>query len=160
MGLQFKTIDQLQAELKLQANQLLPVFNKAIRKFTRLFRSVYQRDIEKIMADEENKEAEKLGTLLAQVKDNKQAIVEDASLKQSLADELAGHTKLSAELSMEKQQFLQRHKIKDHQQDQLAAVKLANNQTVVSLPRKRDREASVEDEPLMTKKKEKRHKDK
>ena len=41
MGLQFKTIDSLQSELKLQANQLLPVFNKAIRKFTRLFRSVY-----------------------------------------------------------------------------------------------------------------------
>lgn len=41
MGLQFKSIDQLQGELKLQANQLLPVFNKAVRKFTRLFRGVY-----------------------------------------------------------------------------------------------------------------------
>jgi hypothetical protein len=36
------------------------------------------------MAEEESKEAEKLGTLLAQVKENKQAIVDDASLKQSL----------------------------------------------------------------------------
>jgi len=60
---------------------LLPVFNKAIRKFTRLFRSVYQRDIEQTMADEETKEAVQLGTLLAKVKDNKQAIVQDSSLK-------------------------------------------------------------------------------
>jgi hypothetical protein len=57
------------------------VFNKAIRKFTRLFRSVYQRDIEQTMAEEETKEAAQLGTLLAKVKDNKQAIVQDSSLK-------------------------------------------------------------------------------
>lgn len=97
---------------------MLPVFNKAIRKFTRLFRSVYQRDIEQTMAEEETKEAAQLGTLLAKVKDNKQAIVQDSSLKQSLAQELSGQgvgTKMAADLNTEKQEFLQRHKIKDHQ---------------------------------------------
>ena len=111
------------------------------------------------MAEEESKEAEKLGTLLAQVKENKQAIVDDASLKQSLTQELSGKAKMATDLTLEKQQFLQRHKIKDHQQDLLAQVKLATNQTVVSLPRKRDREESAEEEPLLGKsgKKEGKH---
>jgi hypothetical protein len=109
---------------------LLPVFNKAIRKFTRLFRSVYQRDIEQTMADEETKEAAQLGTLLAKVKDNKQAIVQDSSLKQSLAQELSGQgvgTKMAADLKTEKQEFLLRHKIKDDQSDMLGNVKLVAN---------------------------------
>ena len=61
------------------------------------------------MADEETKEAATLGTLLSKVKDNKQAIVEDASLKQSLAQELSGKgvgTKMAVDLSNEKQEFL------------------------------------------------------
>lgn len=166
MGLQFKTIDQLQGELKLQANQLLPVFNKAIRKFTRLFRGVYQREIERAMADEETKDSVKLGALLSSVKDNKQAIVEDVTLKQSLAQELSGQgagTKMAAELSKEKHSFLARHKIKDHQQELLANVKLVGSQTVVSVPRKRDREeADDQEEPLLPKKEKgnKRHKGK
>lgn len=68
--------------------------------------------------------------MLAKVKDNKQAIVEDASLKQSLAQELSGQgagTKLAADLNTEKQEFLARHKIKDHQSDLLGSVKLAAN---------------------------------
>ena len=117
MGLQFKTIDQLQGELRLQANQLLPVFNKAIRKFTKLFRSAYQADIEEVIAAEERIETANLGTMLASVKDNKQANAVDADLHQSLADELAGQgagTKMAAELNQKKQEFLARHKIKEH----------------------------------------------
>ena len=45
MGLQFKTIDQLTRELNLQANQLLPLFNKAIRKFTRFIKEVFEYEI-------------------------------------------------------------------------------------------------------------------
>jgi len=37
------------------------------------------------MAEEETKDTEKLGALLASVRENKQAIVQDATLKQSLA---------------------------------------------------------------------------
>jgi N-acetyltransferase 10 len=47
LGLQFKTVDDLQTDLNLQANQLLPLFNKGIRKFTRVFRAVYEREIAK-----------------------------------------------------------------------------------------------------------------
>lgn len=70
-------------------------------------------------------------------------------------------TKMAADLNTEKQEFLQRHKIKDHQSEMLENVKLVTNQTVVSLPRKRDREESAEEEePLQKKeaKKQKRHK--
>ena len=45
LGLQYKTIDQLTGELGLQANQLLPLFNKAIRKFTRLIKEVFEFEI-------------------------------------------------------------------------------------------------------------------
>ena len=45
MGLQFKTVDALAIDLNLQTNQLLPLFNKAIRKFTRLFKEVFERDV-------------------------------------------------------------------------------------------------------------------
>lgn len=45
MGLQFKTIDELTGDLGLQANQLLPLFNKAIRKFAKLIKEVFEYDI-------------------------------------------------------------------------------------------------------------------
>lgn len=45
MGLQHKTIDDMQVDLNLQANQLLPLFNKGVRKFTRVFREVFEREI-------------------------------------------------------------------------------------------------------------------
>ena len=45
MGLQFKTIDQMTEDLNLQAKQLLPVFNKAIRKFAKLFKEVFEHEI-------------------------------------------------------------------------------------------------------------------
>jgi len=45
MGLQYKTVDQLTIDLNLQANQILPLFNKAIRKFTRLIKEVFEFEI-------------------------------------------------------------------------------------------------------------------
>ena len=47
LGLQFKSVDELQIDLNLQANQLLPLFNKGIRKFTRVFKEVFEREIAK-----------------------------------------------------------------------------------------------------------------
>jgi N-acetyltransferase 10 len=47
LGLQFKSVEDLQVDLNLQANQLLPLFNKGIRKFTRVFREVFEREIAK-----------------------------------------------------------------------------------------------------------------
>lgn len=42
IGLQFKSIDTLQGELNLQANQLLPMFNKAVKKFTNMTKAAYE----------------------------------------------------------------------------------------------------------------------
>lgn len=47
MGLQHKSVEDMQVDLNLQANQLLPLFNKGIRKFTRVFREVFEREIAK-----------------------------------------------------------------------------------------------------------------
>ena len=81
------------------------MFNKAIRKFTKLFKDVYQKEIEDDIAEEETKDAVKLGTLLAKVKDNKQAIVSDEGLKQTLHEELATKgtgTQMALDLEKEK----------------------------------------------------------
>ena len=69
MGLQFKTIDQLTVDLGLQANQLLPLFNKAIRKFTRLIKEVFEHEIQ----EEMNRDEEKTRSILSGVASNKQA---------------------------------------------------------------------------------------
>mmetsp|Transcript_23143 Transcript_23143/g.17555 ORF Transcript_23143/g.17555 Transcript_23143/m.17555 type:complete len:95 (-) Transcript_23143:313-597(-) len=52
LGLQFKSVDYLQRELDLQANQILPLFNKVVKKFTRVFRQVYERHVEQQMDSE------------------------------------------------------------------------------------------------------------
>ena len=69
MGLQFKTIDQLTGEMGLQANQILPLFNKSIRKFARLIKEVFELEI----AEEMNRDEQKAITALGGVAVNKQA---------------------------------------------------------------------------------------
>ena len=67
MGLQFKTIDQLTKELNLQANQLLPLFNKAIRKFTKFIKEVFEYEIK----EEVNRDEAKAMGVLSSVAANK-----------------------------------------------------------------------------------------
>ena len=81
LGLQFKTIDTLQGDLKLQANQLLPLFNKSIRKFTKLFNEIFEREIEAEMNQEDQIRNEKL----EEVKQNKFAA---EGIKESMEEEL------------------------------------------------------------------------
>ena len=55
VGLQFKSVDDLQSEMNLQVNQLLPLFNKAIKKFTRIFKEVYEKEIAKQMEGQDSR---------------------------------------------------------------------------------------------------------
>lgn len=55
MGLQFKRVEQIEADLGLNTNQILPLFNKMARKFTKVFKQVFESEIEKEM-DKETKE--------------------------------------------------------------------------------------------------------
>lgn len=73
LGLQYKNIDDLQADLNLQANQMLPLFNKAIRKFTRVFREVFEREVAK-QIDEETKMVKELK---AQTNEIKQSLIDE-----------------------------------------------------------------------------------
>lgn len=41
LGLQHKSVDQLEVDLGLQASVLLPMFNKAIKKTTNIFKRAY-----------------------------------------------------------------------------------------------------------------------
>lgn len=54
LGLQFKKVEDIEVDLGLNSAQILPQFNKVIRKFTKVIKSVYTREIEKTM-DEESK---------------------------------------------------------------------------------------------------------
>lgn len=54
LGLQFKKVEDIEADLGLNSAQILPQFNKVIRKFTKVIKSVYTREIERKM-DEESK---------------------------------------------------------------------------------------------------------
>lgn len=55
VGLQHKSIDVLQEDLNLQANQLLPMLNKAMRKFTNLCKQSYEAEIVNQIEEEEIK---------------------------------------------------------------------------------------------------------
>lgn len=49
LGLQFKKVEDLQSDLGLQVGQILPQFNKLMRKFTKVIRAVYEGDIARQM---------------------------------------------------------------------------------------------------------------
>ena len=131
MGLQYKTIDQLQDELKLQANQLLPLFNKAIRKFAKLFKDVFQYDI---VTEIEKEEQEVLQGSIGQVAKNKQAA---SSIHQTIDEELkeGEQQKIAGNLKDEKDRFIKKHAIKKSQAEAISNVELKGNSTIVSIPR-------------------------
>lgn len=138
MGLQFKTIDQMTEDLKLQANQLLPVFNKAIRKFAKLFKEVFEHEIATQMQSEVKGAA-------AEIAKNKEAA---SLIKESLNEELGGaDNALAAELKAEKTDFIKKHGIKKNQAALIEGISLKDS-TVVSIPRGRkpsdDEDASIE----------------
>lgn len=54
LGLQCKKVEDIETDLGLNSAQILPQFNKVIRKFTKVIKSVYTREIEKSM-DQESK---------------------------------------------------------------------------------------------------------
>ena len=140
-------------DLNLQVNQLLPVFNKAIRKFTKLFKEAFEHEIAVQM------QIEVSGTA-AEIAKNKEAA---SNMKESLAEELGkgGGTELTEQLKAEKQEFLQKHSIKKGQAALIDNVKLGGN-TVVSIPRQRtsDDEEDVEQLEHKIRSKEGKKKDK
>lgn len=105
VGFQHKSVDQVASELNLQVNQLLPMFNKAIKKFTNLVRASFENEISLQIAKEE-KEA----------KARAQAVMQAAmgSARHDLdSDEDEALTK---QLKEEKTQFLQKHALSMKQQ--------------------------------------------
>ena len=144
MGLQFKTIDNLTKDLGLQANQLLPLFNKAIRKFTRLIKEVFEYDI----AQEMNRTEQQAQNMLKNVSANKEAASKlgTKSLNAELEDKAAGlGTKMASQMQSDKEKFIAKHKIKKSQADAIEGVKLGEGQTRVSIPRKRSGEEDDEE---------------
>lgn len=95
-------MEDLQVDLNLQANQLLPLFNKGIRKFTRVFREVFERDIARELDE----------AALA----TKQLSKGASDIKKSLHEELKeGEAQMTKKMKEEKAEFVkkfQKHQIK------------------------------------------------
>lgn len=53
-GLQYKKVEGIEADLGLNSSQILPQFNKVMRKFTKVIKAVFERDIATKL-DEESK---------------------------------------------------------------------------------------------------------
>jgi len=45
IGLQFKKIEEIEGDLGLNSSQILPQFNKMMRKFTKIIKSVFEKEI-------------------------------------------------------------------------------------------------------------------
>ena len=52
IGLQFKSVEDIERDIGLNAGQILPQFNKMVRKFTKVFQMVYKREIEEEMDEQ------------------------------------------------------------------------------------------------------------
>jgi hypothetical protein len=44
IGLQYKRVDNLSGDLNLQVKQILPLFNKIMRKFSTVFNTIYSEE--------------------------------------------------------------------------------------------------------------------
>lgn len=75
MGLQFKKVEDLEADLGLNSNQILPLFNKMIRKFTKTIKQVFESAIEHDL-DQETKDLQE------------QQLAPESTIKESLQEEL------------------------------------------------------------------------
>lgn len=137
-GLQYKKVEDIEADLGLNSNQILPQFNKVMRKFTKVIKSVIERDVEKAL-DEESKANNVLAK--AQI-----SVVNDM---QALDDELnnAEGTNLLKKLKEDKLDFLKKHTAKHVTNDAIAhALKGQSNiPSQISIPKqKRDSDDEVE----------------
>jgi N-acetyltransferase 10 len=148
LGLQFKTVDDLQSDLNLQANQLLPLFNKGIRKFTRVFREVFERHIAQQIDAETTLTVAKVPS-------------SGSGVKQSLHDELReGETALTKKMKEERAEFIkkfQKHQIKST--DEAFQKELHNMDSLPSVisvaKQKRDNDDEVDELQEMLAKKNK-----
>jgi len=123
LGLQYKKIEDIEVDLGLNSAQILPQFNKLMKKFTKVIKSVIERDIEKTL-DEESKakqleakskitvaanlpatEGESQGpSLLKKMKDDKSDFLKKHSVKHveesTIATALKGMTAIPSTISL------------------------------------------------------------
>jgi len=142
IGLQFKKVEDLEKDLGLNTNQILPQFNKVMRKFTKVIKSVFERDIEQAI-EEESKTAQQIAS---------SKIKAVSHIEQSLEDELDNKegSKLLKQMKDDKTSFLKAHAVKGiTDKDIDSRLKTMQSiPSVVSLPK---REAEEESEELETK---------
>ncbi len=125
--------------MNLQANQLLPLFNKGIRKFTRVFREVYEREIAKEVDAQ---------------RDGVQKMIQ-GGVKKGLREELEeGEVQLTKKMREEKMEFIkqfQKHQIKATDEEFEKALEGRQEPPKTISVAKRKRENDDDSEELETK---------
>ena len=132
-GFQHKSVDTLMGELNLQANQVLAMFNKAIRKFAQYFTRLQEEEIEK------------------QIPENQKLKAFEKPLTQSLADDLdEGSRILQQRKKQQQDEFLSTLNLAQYAIGNDVEFEGTNTNVaagIVSVKRKRSDSAKVSDHP-------------
>lgn len=129
MGLQYKSIEELEKELQLPPNQLLAMFNKIVKKYIGMIESKTMSELGKEMFKEGEAEAE--------LKENGKRM---APLEESLEDELEEEARKVKQKEMEEKRKLigidlKQYEIKGSEKEWTDALKLPVKSSYVSIKR-------------------------
>lgn len=130
IGLQHKSIEELEKELQLPPNQLLAMFNKVVKKIINLLEEINIKQVNDQLFKKENGHAK-----------NSNVIIEKMQpLEQSLEDELnEASKKIKAEEMEQKKQLLginfKQYEIKGTESEWVDALKLPTSSSYVTVKR-------------------------
>ena len=122
-----------------------------MRKFSKLLTEVFQEDVAKQLKQEDAMAEKTLGKVWKEGTQNTMASAKDRT---TLAEDLSKGegSKMTSDMNKQKEAFIKKHAIKKSTQEAMDKVELSQNQTVVSLPRKRASGSDSDDIEVLEKK--------
>mmetsp|Transcript_5564 Transcript_5564/g.9539 ORF Transcript_5564/g.9539 Transcript_5564/m.9539 type:complete len:178 (+) Transcript_5564:2661-3194(+) len=99
IGLQFKKVEEIEKDLGLNSAQILPQFNKMMRKFAKVIKYVYEKEIEQEMDEQQMAIKTKIQNQLNQNNNN------DADQDEQ-EDDKAGGSKVLKKMEDDKKEFI------------------------------------------------------
>lgn len=130
LGLQYKKVEDLEVDLNLNSSQILPQFNKVMRKFTRVIKTVLEKDIERNLNEETQAIEKKAKSQIAVASDLKMTMEEEMKQEQD--------TKLVKQMKEQKTDFLKKHSAKGLSEESInqALKDRKSIPSVVSMPKR------------------------
>jgi N-acetyltransferase 10 len=132
IGLQHKSVEDLEKELQLPPNQLLAMFNKIVKKIISLLEEVNVNQINKLLFKDETQNGSEMNSIISKMQ----------PLKQSLEEELNEVSlKVKADEREQKKQLLsnnfdlKQYAIKGSENEWVDALKLPPSSSYVTIKR-------------------------